>query len=76
MAHGCKRADGFVDSGCNANCDCHVTMQRPDPLNAVDAFGYAIQSNPALRELMRSTPPWEIPNRLYGATINSEGEAI
>lgn len=27
--HGCKRAGGFVDSGCNALCDCHITLALP-----------------------------------------------
>lgn len=30
VTHGCKRAGGFVDSNCMANCDCHVT-QRIEP---------------------------------------------
>jgi hypothetical protein len=29
--HGCKRAGGFVDSGCNALCDCHVTLALSRP---------------------------------------------
>jgi hypothetical protein len=27
--HGCKRAGGFVDTGCNEPCDCHISLPRP-----------------------------------------------
>jgi hypothetical protein len=45
--YGCKRAGGFVDSSCTANCDCHVTQRlsaAPSPVadNAVLADREAI----------------------------------
>lgn len=32
--------------------------------------------NPQLVELMRSRPPWQVPNRLFGARVNDEGNAV
>lgn len=60
MTHGCKRSGGFVDSGCNALCDCHETMKLPKY--------FTIRPGNYVR--------FEIPNRLYGAAINAEGDAI
>lgn len=34
------------------------------------------RSNDKLRALMRSIPPWDAPNRLYGAYLNADGEAV
>jgi hypothetical protein len=30
LPHGCKRAGGFVDTGCCEPCDCHVTLAHPE----------------------------------------------
>jgi hypothetical protein len=35
----------------------------------------APEPNPALRRLLHSTSPWDVPNRLHGAFIKEDGDA-
>jgi hypothetical protein len=34
------------------------------------------QPHSGLRALMRSASPWDVPNRLHGAYINDDGDAV
>lgn len=38
-AHGCKRSGGFVDAGCTAACDCHVTLRFAQPVQPAGKGG-------------------------------------
>ncbi|WP_156948882.1 hypothetical protein [Bradyrhizobium sp. WSM1417] len=56
---------------------CGESLLTPAQMNAFDAVLSAPAApNEALRRLMSIVPPWSIPNRLYGARINDDGDAV
>ena len=56
---------------------CGESLLTPAQMSTFDAVLSAPAApNEALRQLMRSAPPWSIPNRLYGTRINDDGDAV
>jgi hypothetical protein len=56
---------------------CGESLLTPAQMSSFEAVLSAPAApNEALRALMRSVPPWDIPNRLYGARVNDDGEAV
>jgi hypothetical protein len=56
---------------------CGESLLTPAQMGAFHAaLSAPAAPNEALRKLMRSDPPWSIPNRLFGARVNDDGEAV
>lgn len=56
---------------------CGESLLTPAQMGAFNAaLSAPAAPNEALRKLMRSDPPWSTPNRLFGARINDDGEAV